>query len=60
MLPNPVNGMVTLTNGTLEGAVAIYTCELGYELIGDSLRVCGNNARWLGRSPMCSGKENVK
>ena len=59
MLSNPDNGMVTLINGTLEGAVARYTCEPGFELIGDNLRVCGNNATWLGPLPMCSGKQNV-
>jgi hypothetical protein len=56
MLPNPDNGMVTHVNGTLEGAVATYTCVPGYDLTGDSLRVCGDNTRWFGSPPMCSGK----
>ncbi len=58
MLPNPDNGMVTHVNGTLEGAVATYTCEPGYDFTVDSLRsrVCGDNARWFGDPPTCSGK----
>ena len=56
MLPDPLNGMVTHINGTLEGAVATYTCVSGFSLIGDSSRVCGNNTRWFGRPPVCSGK----
>ena len=60
MLPDPDNGMVTHVNGTLEGAVATYTCEPGFDLIGDNLRVCGNNTRWFGTSPVCSnsGKQH--
>ena len=56
MLPDPDNGMVTHINGTLEGAVAAYTCAPGFDLIGNILRVCGNNTRWFGSPPKCSGK----
>lgn len=56
MLPDPVNGMVKHINGTLEGAVATYTCAPGFNLMGDSFRVCGDNARWFGSAPECSGK----
>ena len=54
-LPNPPNGTVRHINGTLEGAVAMYTCDPGLVLVGEYFRVCGNNTEWLGSEPTCLG-----
>ena len=55
-LPDPANGNVIIT-GTLQGAVATYTCDLGLELVGNGTRECGDNMRWLGSAPTCSGRQ---
>ena len=61
ILDDPENGQVTFTPGvvmTLEtglGAVANYTCNEGYDLVGDTLRTCEANGQWDGGDPMCMG-----
>ena len=38
-------------------AVAIYTCNEGYNRIGDAMRTCQLNGEWDGAEPTCSCKE---
>ena len=52
-LTNPSNGVVTWT-GLTSGSTATYTCNSGYELIGNTVRTC-QNGRWSGQAPTCSG-----
>lgn len=35
------------------GALAIYSCEIGYELYGDHERLCDETAQWSGAIPKC-------
>ena len=35
------------------GALVIYTCKSGYELVGDSTRSCEMNGKWNGTEPSC-------
>ena len=51
-LPDPVNGMVTISGPTF-GSIATYTCNTGYILIGDTERVCQGNGVWSGSEPVC-------
>ena len=58
-LDNPENGMVTLTS-TLENSIAVYSCENGYQLVGEGSRTCERNSStipgvWSGNEPMCMG-----
>ena len=52
---------LTLTNGTSDcsernssvGDVCTITCNSGYELSGDSMRICQNNKTWTGTDSVC-------
>ena len=39
-LTNPVNGQVSHPGGTTFGQTATYSCNTGYNLVGDSTRTC--------------------
>ena len=54
-LTNPDNGQVTLTAGTTVGQTATYSCETGYNLVGDSTRTCQATGNWSGSAPTCQG-----
>ena len=49
MLGGIPNGSVSV-RGT---AIAVYSCDQGFELVGDSTRECMNNLTWSGSSPTC-------
>ena len=49
------NGMVT-NNGTFVTSVATFTCDFGYELIGDTQRVCQSDGTWSNMVPTCDRK----
>ena len=51
-LPNPSNGRVN-QRGNKPGDRASYTCNSGYELQGDSTRICQNSGQWSGDAPTC-------
>ena len=54
-LNDPDNGTVTLTAGATSGQNAIYSCDTGYNLVGDSTRTCQATANWSGSEPTCQG-----
>ena len=54
-LPKPANGQVDHTNGTSLGQTATYSCDTGYNLVGDSTRTCQATGNWSGRAPTCIG-----
>ena len=49
------DGSVTVS-GFTTGATAIYSCNEGFELVGESTRVCGSDTTWSGEAPACSCK----
>ena len=51
-LSNPENGAITMS-GTTYNSVATYSCNDGYNLVGDITRTCQANATWSGRDPSC-------
>ncbi|CAG2116907.1 unnamed protein product, partial [Medioppia subpectinata] len=57
--PNPpviVNSVVRISaNNTIFGAVAEYTCDEGYELMGESRIVCNVAGFWDGEPGYCRG-----
>ena len=52
---NPVNGQVSHTAGTTFGQMATYSCDLGYNLVGDSNHTCRATGVWSGCAPTCQG-----
>ena len=52
-LSNPLNGQVSHTAGTTFGQTATYSCNTGYNLVGDSTRTCQARAEWSGSAPTC-------
>ena len=51
-LTDPVNGQVNTTTGTF-GQTASYSCNIGYNLTGDSTRTCQADGNWSGSVPTC-------
>ena len=54
-LPDPANGQVDHRAGTTFGENATYSCNTGYNLVGDSTRTCQNTGNWSGSAPTCQG-----
>ena len=52
--PDPANGRVSIT-GTIYGQTATYSCNTGYDLVGNSTRVCQATGVWSGSAPTCQG-----
>ena len=54
-LLDPTNGQVSFT-ATTEGSEANYTCDTGYDHVGDSIRTCQSDEQWSGSEPNCDRK----
>ena len=54
-LRDPENGDVAQRRPALVGSVAVYSCDDGFELSGNSRRVCQLNGRYSGVAPVCEG-----
>ena len=54
-LTDPVNGSVDHTAGTTFNHTAIYSCNTGYNLVGDSTHTCQRTGNWSGSAPTCQG-----
>lgn len=54
ILVAPAHGSVDRTTG-MAGDVATYSCDVGYALVGDSTRTCGDDGSWSGTAPTCAG-----
>ena len=54
-LTAPDNGQVDLTSGRTFGQTATYSCNAGYNLVGDSSRTCQAAGNWSGSTPTCQG-----
>lgn len=52
---SPRNGMVDFSETTFE-AIAVYSCNNGYNLVGAERRVCSRLALWSGRVPRCQSE----
>ena len=40
-------------------STATYSCVPGFELVGNPIRMCGQNGAWLGKPPTCRGKQEL-
>ena len=54
-LTNPPNGQVSTTGGTTFGQNATYSCNTGYNLVGNNTRTCEATGNWSGSAPTCQG-----
>ena len=54
-LTHPTNGQVSYTAGTTYQQTATYSCDPGYNLVGDSTRICHATGMWSGNAPTCHG-----
>ena len=54
-LTDPVNGQVNHTAGTTVGQTATYSCNTGYNLVGNSTRPCQATGNWSESAPTCQG-----
>ncbi|KAH3729507.1 hypothetical protein DPMN_055479 [Dreissena polymorpha] len=59
-LSKPDNGDVVLNAGTKYEAVANYSCNDGFQLVGDTSRICRHTGTWSGVQPTCAKKESPK
>lgn len=57
-LPDPDNGQVTVFETTF-GSSAIYSCNPGFQLVGDARRICTDSGKWSEKEPACSRKFKV-
>ena len=54
-LTHPANGQVDHTAGTTFGQTATFSCNTGYNLVGDSTLTCQATGNWSGSAPTCAG-----
>ena len=54
-LTDPADGQVSHTAGTTFGQTATYSCDIGYNLVGDSNQTCRATGVWSGCAPTCQG-----
>ena len=54
-LTDPAQGEVNHTAGTTFRQTATYSCNTGYNLVGDSTRTCQATGVWSGSAPTCEG-----
>ena len=52
-LNDPANGQVSHPDGTMTGQTATYSCNTGYNLVGESFRTCQATGMWSGSEPTC-------
>ena len=56
MNPGPGNLRLDQSDGTFFNNVTTYTCDEGYNVIGDMTRVCMADEMWSGMEPVCERK----
>ncbi|XP_076997754.1 sushi, von Willebrand factor type A, EGF and pentraxin domain-containing protein 1 isoform X2 [Tamandua tetradactyla] len=60
--PHPeeiLNGIIDV-QGLAYLSTALYTCKPGFELVGNTTSLCGENGQWLGGKPTCKPIECPK
>ena len=58
-LYDPENGSVK-DGDNRPGTKAVYSCDDGFELVGDRKRLCQYDGTWDGEVPTCERKETEK
>ena len=55
-LSHPQNGRVEFPVPIFPQSEAVYTCNTGHVLLGESLRRCLDDGVWSGNEPTCVGE----
>ena len=55
-LSDPINGQVSTPDGTTFGSQAIYSCNEGFSVVENPIRLCEANRDWSGPEPTCASK----
>jgi len=55
-LEPPPFGIYDCTDSNLIGSVCTFRCESGYQVIGETERICRNNSLWSSEEGSCRGK----
>ena len=58
-LNTTTNGQVSHPNGTTFRQIATYSCNAGYNLVGESTHMCQADGMWSGREPTCISEPNL-
>ncbi len=63
-LNSPQSGQVIVSDvNNIQGSNATYSCNIGFELIGNSMRICQNTGGsvgvWSGSDPTCRCRHNT-
>ncbi len=62
-LPSLHNGAISYNGGSTDirpiNTIATHSCNTGYTLNGDSVRVCQNDRTWSGSTPTCQGENKI-
>ena len=53
IISGPGNGSVDTSSGTTYLSVAIFSCDLGYTMIGDATSTCQATELWNNAPPLC-------
>ena len=59
-LDDPTNGAVDTFSGTTFMMTATYTCNTGYNIVGDMTRTCQDAMLWSGAAPTCDSEIIIK
>ena len=59
-LTNPANGQVNQTAGTTFGQTTTYSCNTGYNQMGDNTRTCQATGEWSGSKLTCERTLHMK
>ena len=55
-LDDPPDGTVSVTGYSI-GHFATYSCDDGFDLVGEAVRMCMDNSQWSGDAPQCISRE---
>ena len=58
-LNTTTNGQVSHLNVTTFRQTATYSCNTGYNLVGDSTRMCQADGMWSGSEPTCISESSL-
>ena len=53
VLPKILNGSVDLSGGTTYLSTAIYSCDIGHNIVGNNMRTCIDGGLWNETQPSC-------
>ena len=54
-LDSPENGLLAISNITF-GSIANYSCDEGYNIMGNEMRLCLESGLWSGEDPICQSE----